>query len=88
MAGTILKSRYGYTKKENKKMVEKVKGKGEERRNRKKEFREIKNNVCKVVLPFFAVFAIIICFIVYIFTRPKPRSIKFMREQQGPAQQF
>ena len=42
-----------------------------EKRNRKKEFLENKKNVYKVVLPSIGAFTIIICFVVYLFTRPQ-----------------
>ena len=50
------------------------KGKGEtakEKRKKKKEFLENKEKVFKVVLPSIGAFTIIICFVVYVFTRQK-----------------
>ena len=42
-----------------------------DKRNRKEDFMEKKENVFKVVIPSIVAISLIICFIVYIFTRPK-----------------
>ena len=41
------------------------------KRDRKKDFLENKNNAFKVVLPIMGIITIIICLLVYSFTRPK-----------------
>ena len=51
-----------------------IRKKGErsrDKRNRKMDYLENKMNICRVVLPSLCIITLIICVIVYVFTRPK-----------------
>lgn len=49
----------------------KVKENAKEKRERKKDFMENKENAFRVALPFLGAAFLIICFLVYVSTRPK-----------------